>query len=252
MRFGIILARLRKKKGWSQDGLSRKLGLSPCPLRSWEKGRRLPTEDNFLKIIDILGKNESLTEAYYIARNSRRGSHTSALRNDDGESFGSRLRQLMVGQELSVSSLAACLETETGIVRKWLRDRSIPNPDNFQKLTERLGKDEALTDLYKAVLKFQHSWAVLRNNQKMRKKRFYPGSALGDLLKSRRLEQQKTQADLAQELGVSGSAVSLWEVSGVLPVPDKFTKLSEILDLPQDAGREYASIRRIRYKGGKQ
>lgn len=250
MRFGIILARLRKKKGYSQDGLSRKLGLSLCPLRQWEKGERLPTEDNFLKILRVFGRNEVLIEAYYKARNSEGGSGTRAFRNLQGESFGGRLRQLMTERELSANSLAGYLKVTTNMVRTWLMGQKLPCAGNFDKLFDLLGEDLVLVELYVSTQKFQRSWAILRNNQKKHKKCPGPRSAFCDMLRNERLKLHMSQADLGHELGISNSAVSLWESKGVLPDPPKFERLADILNLSQETRDEYAKLKKKRLKGG--
>lgn len=250
MRFGIILMRLRKKKGWSQDGLSRELGLSPCPLRQWEKGERLPTEDNFLKVLKVLGRNELLVEAYYTARNSENRSGTRAFRTQQGESFGSRLRRLMTERELSANSLAEYLKVNANMVRTWLRDQRLPLAVNFDRLFELLGEDLILVNLYISTQKFQRSWAILRNNQKKQKKCPGPRSAFCDMLRNERLKLHLSQADIGHELGISHSAVSLWESEGVLPDPPKFKRLADILGLSQEAWDEYVKLKKKRFKGG--
>ena len=251
MRFGIILMRLRKKKGWSQDGLSRELGLSPCPLRQWEKGERLPTEDHFLRILKVLGRNEALVEAYYTARNSENRSGTRTFRTQQGESFGSRMRQLMTERELSANSLAGYLKVTTNMVRTWLRDQRLPLATNFDKLFELLGKDLVLVDLYISTQKFQRSWAILRNNQKKQKRCPGPRSAFCDMLRNERLKLHLSQADIGHELGISHSAVSLWEAAGVLPDPPKFERLADILNLSREIRDKYAELKKKRFTGGR-
>lgn len=248
MRFGLVLAHLRKKKKYSQDGLSRELGLSPCPLRSWESGRRLPTEDNFLKIVRILGRNEQLVDAYYRAKNSRKKANHSAFRNNNGESFGSRLRQLMTERELTVNSLAGYLKIGTSLVRKWLRDQGLPSAAYFDKLLAWVGEDLTLVDLYVSTQKFQHSWSMLRNNQKWVEKTVLPRSAFCERLKMERLKKNLTQADVGHELGISHSAVSLWEAKGIIPDRPKFTQLAALLELPQEMIDEYERLKSKRFR----
>lgn len=252
MRFGIILSRLRKKNGYSQDGLSRELGLSLCPLRQWEKGERLPTEDNFLKILKVFGRNELLIEAYYKARNSEGKSGTRAFRNPQGESFGSRLRQLMTERELSANSLAGYLKVTTNMVRTWLGGRKLPSASNFDKLFDLLGEDLVLVELYVSTQKFQRSWAMLRNNQKKQKKCLGPRSVFCERLKMERLKKNLTQADVGHELGISHSAVSLWEAKGIIPDRPKFMRLVALLELPQEMIDEYEIIKSKRFGRGKE
>jgi transcriptional regulator with XRE-family HTH domain len=91
---------------------------------------------------------------------------------------------------------------------------------------------------------------MLRNNQKKQKKCPGPRSAFCDMLRNERLKLHMSQADLGHELGISNSAVSLWEAEGVLPDPPKFERLADILNLSQETREEYAKLKKKRLKGG--
>lgn len=44
----------RKNKGWTQQELGKKLGISKVSICGYEKGTRIPTMENFIQLLDVL------------------------------------------------------------------------------------------------------------------------------------------------------------------------------------------------------
>ena len=49
------IKRLRLEKGWTQDGLSRKLGVTPKAISFYELGERRPSRNSLIKLAQIFG-----------------------------------------------------------------------------------------------------------------------------------------------------------------------------------------------------
>lgn len=54
MIIGEKLKMARKNKGWTQQELGKKLGISKVSVCGYEKGTRIPTIDNFIQLLDVL------------------------------------------------------------------------------------------------------------------------------------------------------------------------------------------------------
>jgi transcriptional regulator with XRE-family HTH domain len=54
-KWGRRICAFRKLKGFTQEGLARKLGISVSVLGEIERGSRLPSEDFLEKVAEILG-----------------------------------------------------------------------------------------------------------------------------------------------------------------------------------------------------
>lgn len=54
---GIKLADLRKQKGISQTELAEELGLTRASISYYEKGERIPSDENKVKMANFFGKS---------------------------------------------------------------------------------------------------------------------------------------------------------------------------------------------------
>ena len=57
---------------------------------------------------------------------------------------------------------------------------------------------------------------------------------LGQFIAMRRRQMQLTQEELAEQIGVSKSAIAKWETDGGLPDRDNLRKLAEIMNMSVD------------------
>lgn len=64
--------------------------------------------------------------------------------------------------------------------------------------------------------------------------------SLGESIKKARLEKRLTQAQLAEKLGLTAAAVSMWETGVNMPPLPAYFKLVNILDMKEE--KHYASI----------
>ena len=58
--------------------------------------------------------------------------------------------------------------------------------------------------------------------------------SLGQFIAMRRRQMQLTQEELAEQIGVSKSAIAKWETDGGLPDRDNLRKLAEIINMSVD------------------
>ena len=65
---------------------------------------------------------------------------------------------------------------------------------------------------------------------------------LGESIRKLRKEAGFTQEQLAEALGVSVSAVHKWESGKARPTAEKQARLSEVLDIPPEAGAAAAAM----------
>lgn len=54
------------------------------------------------------------------------------------------------------------------------------------------------------------------------------------MIKERRLSKNMTQNELAQEMGISRTTVTMWEVGSAKPTADKLLKLAQVLECTVD------------------
>lgn len=54
MEFGPTLARLREGRGWSQEKLAQKVGVTPQTIAAWEEGREFPAQAQLLALAKAL------------------------------------------------------------------------------------------------------------------------------------------------------------------------------------------------------
>lgn len=55
MKLGILIASLRKARGWSRAELARRLGVTEEGVGHWERHQRRPTSENMAALADIFG-----------------------------------------------------------------------------------------------------------------------------------------------------------------------------------------------------
>jgi transcriptional regulator with XRE-family HTH domain len=55
VRFGAIVRRLRKERGWTQDRLARRANLNPSYLSILERGGNTPSLTIILELAEVLG-----------------------------------------------------------------------------------------------------------------------------------------------------------------------------------------------------
>lgn len=75
---------------------------------------------------------------------------------------------------------------------------------------------------------FPFLWETIRNGVSMKKETF------GERLKALRLEKGIGQIQLAKELNVGKSVISLWELNGCDPTLTNLIKLSEFFEVSID------------------
>lgn len=83
MNYGKRIATLRDKQGWTQEELSRRLGISRAALSHYEKNRREPDFETLTKLADIF--NVSID--YLVGRTNNPGS----LLDEDVRAFTDHL-----------------------------------------------------------------------------------------------------------------------------------------------------------------
>ena len=71
MHYGQRIATLREKRGWTQDELSKLLGISRAALSHYEKNRREPDFDTLTKLADLL----KVSIDYLVGRTTNPNSH---------------------------------------------------------------------------------------------------------------------------------------------------------------------------------
>lgn len=248
LKFSRALVALRKKQGWTQKQLAKAIGVGEFPLIQWEKGRYLPTEKNFRQILVTLGRTSEIVDCYYTAVGKRRGltRNRNAIKNDNGESFGSRLHDLIVKQMLSIEYISDTIKINPNAIRRWLVDFQMPSRKSFDKLLELVGIDLPLVDLYERNCRAVYNWNVYRQSNKTSRVSKItvrsPKIAFGQDLRTARLLLNLRQADVAADINVSTSSISLWELGWSLPEPGRFKKLAAVIELPGSVIETYYKI----------
>lgn len=102
MEFSERLKKLRKDAGLTQVDVAEKLGISQPAYASWERGRKKPTQDNLVKIAQVLNvsvdylvgnleeKSDALDNIELLFRMNSKG-----LSNEEKEIFRKELIQFM-------------------------------------------------------------------------------------------------------------------------------------------------------------
>lgn len=250
-RFSRALVALRNRSHWSQKRLADAIGVGAYVVYRWEKGDFLPTESNFRRIMSELGQDKELTAAYYesVRRRRRTTCRKNAIRNTEGKSFGDRLLVLISEQMLSVEYIASVLGVKDNAVRVWIADFQVPSRKHFEQLLELTGVDLTLVDLYERNCRAAFNWNVYRQSHKPRKRLFTsPKASFGEALKTARLMLGLRQEDVAAELKLTNSAVSLWETGVSLPEPETFRVLVKVIELPESVQKQYEELYKRRGK----
>lgn len=96
--FGQRLRELRKEKGYTQDTLAKKIGVSPKTIGTWERQTREPPIDTINKLADIF----NVSTDYLLGNNSDH--HYYDLNKKEKLDLGKLADELLAGTNFSVES----------------------------------------------------------------------------------------------------------------------------------------------------
>ncbi|HFZ7051808.1 TPA: helix-turn-helix domain-containing protein [Streptococcus agalactiae] len=118
----------RKKRGYTQDEMSKLLAIGQSAYAKWENGRTEPTLDNIIKLANIL----DVTVDYLLGR-SDNFSNTIVLSKNNMKSFSKRLKELRLEKNQTQQEVADELGVNRVNVTRWEKGNTEPS---FSKLIE--------------------------------------------------------------------------------------------------------------------
>lgn len=156
--------------------------------------------------------------------------------------------------QISRAQIAQHVGVGAGVIRRWERGEAIPNIQQFKRLISRLPKvapfapdwgrfGEAVLD---GRLDAHRSELAAFVEDAKRRGELDPkpkAQTFGEGLKRCREENEVTQDELGELLGITGQAVSQWETEDCAPVIPNLEKLYQVLPELQ-AGVETGAVRR--------
>lgn len=243
---GAVLYRLRTDKGWSQDVLGEKVGISGTAVYRYEQGFGLPDRDILHKLADALETGEStrqllddtLTRKLKDIKHDVDKSHPAAEYTgvDDDVPLGVLLYRLRTEKGMSEKELGeksgigtAAVKrrervygfTENAVIHKWADALDVDGLTRTRML-ERNAPD--------AYEKFKSSDATERRDA--RKAWLGGGTVLGSVLYHLRVREGLSQAELGDKIGVTRAQVSYYEQGNTVPDSEKMQKLMSVLHVP--------------------
>jgi transcriptional regulator with XRE-family HTH domain len=191
----------RKARGLSAEELAERTELSPSYITRMERGERNVSLKNLQKLADALG----------CVPQDLIGTDAISQQHRDIVAPKNRIQEYRKARGLSAEELAELAELSPSFIS--LMERGLRNLSlkNLQKLAEALGCTPQ--DLI--------GWDV-------------EATELGEIIHAQRKLKGWTQAELAQQIGMSSGAVSQFESNAIKPTPAVLTELSKVFGLSAD------------------
>ncbi len=154
--FGEELAFLRRRKGWTQTELAKRVGLSVASIGFYEQGRMRPTPRNLIKLAQVLDVDPEYL--FNIAEKDEKKGNKKIidikqvqpewvinpikfLNNE--KSFGKILAFLRKQKLLKQSELADKIGVTRTLISTYEHGKTVPKPETIRKIAEVLGADFA-------------------------------------------------------------------------------------------------------------
>lgn len=188
------LAYYMQLNGKKQIDLMHDLGLKSATVSSWCTGKKLPRVDKIQLLADYfhIEKSDLLEDKI----------------TDNKETFARNLKRLMEENGKSRTDICKALNIKYTTLTDWLNAKTYPRIDALQLLANYFHVSKA--DLVEE----------LSNN------------SLGNKIKSYRIMNDLSQADLGKKLFTSGACISSWERGRTEPSLDQIKAIAEIFNIP--------------------
>ena len=205
--FAEQLRRLRRERGLTQEGLARRLGLTPSAIFHYEVGHNHPSPQRLPELARVLAVSEEELAPLLPPRPA-----TSTP-------FGRAVRELRERRGWNQRQLASRIGCTASLISDYEVAGTHPTPENLGAVAAALGVPR------------RRLRALVAERAPAKRT-----TAFGRLLRETRIARGMTQQQLAEAVGVRTYAVTVYETTNTHPrekhLPRLVERLAKALDLP--------------------
>lgn len=202
---GEKIAEQRKKLGLSQEELAEKLNISQKSISKYELGNRKPQYKVLVRMAEYFG----VTTDYLLGV-------TDSTENEPESSvtrkFGNRLRELRVSEGITQLQMAVILDTSKSNISKYEAGTVEPGMEKINEIAR----------FFKVTTDYLFGMETGGNTM------------IGGKIAELRKELELSQKELAKKIGVSRSALSLYEIDRREPDLETVKKIASLFGVTTD------------------
>lgn len=202
---GEKIAEQRKKLGLSQEELAEKLNISQKSISKYELGNRKPQYKVLVRMAEYFG----VTTDYLLGV-------TDSTENEPESSvtrkFGNRLRELRVSEGITQLQMAVILDTSKSNISKYEAGTVEPGMEKINEIAR----------FFKVTTDYLFGMETGGNTM------------IGGKIAELRKELELSQEELAKKIGVSRSALSLYEIDRREPDLETVKKIASLFGVTTD------------------
>ncbi len=202
---GKRITELRKACDMSQKELGEKLGLSASAIGMYEQGRREPGNAMLIAMENLFG----VTVDYLLGVTD---STENAPESSVTRKFGNRLRDLRVSEGITQLQMAVILDTSKSNISKYEAGTVEPGMEKINEIAR----------FFKVTTDYLFGMETGGNTM------------IGKRINELRKELELSQEELAKKIGVSRSALSLYEIDRREPDLETVKKIASLFGVTTD------------------